>query len=126
MTKEEILAKVQATIAGQGNEVDLGGALPAILEAIVGLIPEGGSGNEPLIVPGTISVSTGMVVVSEEDLQKITDAYNRGTNVIIEIGGDGFTLTVCGFDGRFYFCVFGDGTGQDSPIYKYIITTEIP
>lgn len=41
MTKEEILAKVQATIAGQGNEVDLGGALPVILNAIVELIPEG-------------------------------------------------------------------------------------
>ncbi len=53
MTKEEILAKVQATIAGQGNEVDLGGALPAILSAIVELIPEGG-GSETGMAEGII------------------------------------------------------------------------
>lgn len=41
MTKEEIKAKVAATIAGQGNQVDIAGTLAEILDAIVDNIPEG-------------------------------------------------------------------------------------
>lgn len=39
MTKEGIKALVVAKIAGQGSMVDIGGALPAILDAIIDLIP---------------------------------------------------------------------------------------
>lgn len=38
MTPDEIRAKIQATIAGQGSAVDIGGQLPAILDSIVDLI----------------------------------------------------------------------------------------
>lgn len=41
MTKEEIKALVSAKIAGQGSMVDIGGALPEIINAIVDAIPEG-------------------------------------------------------------------------------------
>lgn len=44
MTKEEIKDLISAKIAGQGNQVDSGGALDAILNAIVDAIPEGGGG----------------------------------------------------------------------------------
>ena len=41
MTKEEIKALISAKITGQGNQVDAGGALDAILNAIVDIIPAG-------------------------------------------------------------------------------------
>lgn len=40
MTKEEMKALVSAKIAGQGNQVDLGNALPELLNAIVDSLPE--------------------------------------------------------------------------------------
>lgn len=36
MTKEQLLALIDAKIAGQGSAVDAGGALPAILSALAG------------------------------------------------------------------------------------------
>ena len=46
MTKEEIRALISAKVAAQGNQVDSGGALSTILDAIVDAIPEGGGGGE--------------------------------------------------------------------------------
>lgn len=43
MTKQEIKDAIVKGIAGQGTNVDGGGYLPKILDAIVDLIPEGGS-----------------------------------------------------------------------------------
>lgn len=43
MTKEELIALVDAKITGQGSAVDAGGALPEILKGLIELIPEGGS-----------------------------------------------------------------------------------
>lgn len=45
MNKEEIKSLISAKIAGQGNQVDAGGALDEILNAIVDAIPESGSGD---------------------------------------------------------------------------------
>lgn len=39
MTKEEIRALIAAKIAGQGSMVDIGGALPAILDALLDVMP---------------------------------------------------------------------------------------
>lgn len=52
MTKEEIKALINAKIAGQGTNVDGGGALATVLNEIIDAIPEGGGGAEPLIVEG--------------------------------------------------------------------------
>lgn len=46
MTKEEMKALVSAKIAGQGNQVDLGNALPTIINAIIDALPGGGGGGE--------------------------------------------------------------------------------
>lgn len=43
MTKQEIKDAIVKGIAGQGTNVDGGGYLPKILDAIVDLIPEGGA-----------------------------------------------------------------------------------
>lgn len=48
MTKQQIKDLVAAKIAGQGNQVDAGGALSSILDAIVDAIPEGGGGLQTL------------------------------------------------------------------------------
>lgn len=40
MTKEEMKALVSTKIAGQGNQVDLGNALPELLNAIIDALPE--------------------------------------------------------------------------------------
>ena len=47
-TKADILALINAKIAGQGSAVDAGGALPAILKGITDLIPESGGGGGSL------------------------------------------------------------------------------
>lgn len=40
MTKQEIKNLIAEKISGQGNQVDLGSALPTILNEIVDLIPD--------------------------------------------------------------------------------------
>lgn len=40
MTKQEIIAEINAKIAGQGTNIDAGSALPGILQGIIDLIPE--------------------------------------------------------------------------------------
>lgn len=40
MTKEEIKALINAKIKGQGSQVDLGGALPTIIEEVLDSIPD--------------------------------------------------------------------------------------
>lgn len=49
MTKQEIKSLISAKIAGQGNQVDSGGALDEILNAIVDTIPEGGGSGAPVL-----------------------------------------------------------------------------
>lgn len=49
MTKDQIKALISAKIAGQGNQVDSGGALDEILNAIVDSIPEGGGSGAPVL-----------------------------------------------------------------------------
>ena len=40
MTKQEIIAEINAKIAGQGTNIDAGSALPGILQGIIDLIPD--------------------------------------------------------------------------------------
>lgn len=49
MTKEEIKTLIAEKISGQGNQVDSGGALDEILNAIVDAIPEGGGSGAPVL-----------------------------------------------------------------------------
>lgn len=55
MNKQEIVALINAAIAGQGSQADISGKLPAILSSIVDLIPEGG--NTPLVVESVMYYS---------------------------------------------------------------------
>lgn len=59
MTKEEIKALIAERIAGQGDQVDIGGALAEVLDEIVDLAGEGGGGS-------------GSVLKMETDLSTLT------------------------------------------------------
>lgn len=86
----------------------------------------GGGGNEPLIVNAIgLDEISGTITVSAEDLSKIADAYTSGRNVLVAIPGDGYKVTVCGFDSAHYYCVFGlGGPANEKPVYKFVITSE--
>lgn len=82
MTKQEIKDAIQKGIAGQGTNVDGGGYLPKILDAIVDLIPEGG-GNEPLIVKGSVADDE-FQATDGTTLQQAADAFLSGRLVILQ------------------------------------------
>lgn len=86
MTKEQIKALIAANIAGQGTQVDLGGALPTILEAIIDAIPEGG--NEPYIVQGATADVSGdfsadVLNVPAQEFARAKEAFLAGRVVLI-------------------------------------------
>lgn len=64
MTKEQIQALIDAKIAGQGSAVDVGGALPAILSAILDLA------TKPALHILTVS-ATGSDLNEEQFISKI-------------------------------------------------------
>lgn len=68
MNKQEIKDLVAAKIAGQGNQVDLGSALPKIIDEVVDLIPEGGGG------PVIVEVQHIFPELTEEERNQILDA----------------------------------------------------
>lgn len=82
MTKEEIKTAIAKGIAGQGTNVDGGGYLPKILDAIVDAIPEGG-GNEPLVVEGTVDVGEFTPNEGEAGLAEAITAFEQGRPVFI-------------------------------------------
>ena len=80
MTKEEIQALINAKIAGQGSAIDIGGALPAILNGILELATQGGGGGSTKHVLSIESVTPGSA-------ESYTDALAR-------IKYDGAALTL--------------------------------
>lgn len=75
MTKQEIKEAIAKGIAGQGTNVDGGGYLPKILEAIVDAIPEGGA--SPIAPEPTIVINW----VSFEDVDETNAADQLGITV---------------------------------------------
>lgn len=69
MTKDEIKTLIAEKISGQGNQVDSGGALDAILNAIVDAIPEGG-GNGALVW----NVERDGVSLTNEEINTLSEA----------------------------------------------------
>jgi len=69
MTKDEIKALISAKVAGQGDQVDAGGALAQILNGIIDAIPE------PVSVPDWVA----HVPVLESVGQITSDEYNKIT-----------------------------------------------
>lgn len=78
MTKDEIKTLIAEKISGQGNQVDAGGALDAILNAIVDAIPEGGGGVSPVQLP----VGTDLTDLTNEQYSQIYNNLLEGCCVI--------------------------------------------
>lgn len=112
MTKQEIKDLVLAKIAGQGTQVDLGGALPSILDAIVDALPEGGASPiapEPAItinVEGlsgaTFEDSAETFGISVEELLSLPNQL-----VIKTVPGGVLTRTTLNEDGGIVYAEFG-------------------
>lgn len=104
MSKEEIKALILAKIAGQGSMVDVGGALPTILDAILDIIPEGGGGIEPYFVQNGIINNTSfldggtpayVITVTEDEYSKAKAAFLAGRPVLV-LGIDSLSYLVVG------------------------------
>lgn len=72
MTQEEILELIQTHIEGQGNQVDSGSVLPAILRGIIGLLPD------PSIL------STGIIEFdpTDEEVEAVVGKYYRADTAV--------------------------------------------
>ena len=85
MSKETILAKIQASLAGQGNQIDISGKLPEILAEILEEIPAPGPAPvEPLIVEVPEEWPLGQTLsVSKEVDQQIVECVKNGGMVTL-------------------------------------------
>lgn len=98
MTKQEIKDLITAKIAGQGNQVDSGGALDAILNAIIDAIPEGGGGSMYIDAALNIHADSAGDYVSEaqalQDLgltaEQLAALFDAGIHTIPESHGQIF------------------------------------
>lgn len=109
MTKQEIKEAIAKGIAGQGTNVDGGGYLPKILEAIVDAIPEGAVAPEPTI----IIADSDFVSVDESEaamtLNITLDELRALPNQSVIGTSDGVTLTRIYYrGGENYSVIFGN------------------
>lgn len=74
MEKDEILALVASKIEGQGNQIDAGSTLPAILRGIIDLIPS--TPVAALMVQSANNTTAGGYQVPELTAEQVTQAYN--------------------------------------------------
>lgn len=73
MDKEQILSLITSKIEGQGNQIDTGNALPAILRGIIELIPEPVA---DLMVQSANNTTVGGYQVPQLTAEQVTQAYN--------------------------------------------------
>lgn len=74
MDAQQIKELIASAIAGQGNQVDTGGKLADILNAIVDMAGQGGGGeNTVLLLPNTYSTDTN--AVASGTFEEIAEAF---------------------------------------------------
>ncbi len=76
MTKEQILALISSKVEGQGNQIDAGSTLPAILRGIMDLIPEVPEPVAALMVQSEGNTTIGGYQVPLLTVEQVTQAYN--------------------------------------------------
>lgn len=76
MTKQEIKDLIAAKVAGQGNQIDAGSTLPAILDGIIDLIPTVPEPVAALMVQSANNTTVGGYQVPELTAVQVTQAYN--------------------------------------------------
>lgn len=81
MSKEEIKALINEKIAGQGNQVDVGNALPTILNEIVDAMGQSGA----VVIEMGYSLGSEDLEWTEAAEQACVEAFNAGNyNVILK------------------------------------------
>lgn len=117
MTKQEIKALVASKIEGQGNQVDLGGVLSAVIGEIVDLLPE----RKPV----TIDLSGFDLTTDTDVTSAIPSGYipQEGDKVIYGVHG---TLAICGYSivGENMKAVYGFGGKLEDVGEKILIFRE--
>lgn len=132
MTREEIIALIDAKIAGQGSAVDVGGALPAILKGLADLAGQGGGGtyigpdmpeSDQMDIRRNLSLYNSMYAQEETSVGYGGQPATGGNDIpesYAKISGDSPEMTGvvgCYVDGTFYepdelnFSVRPDGDG---------------
>lgn len=76
MTKDELKALIAAKIAGQGNQIDAGSTLPAILNGIMDLIPTIPEPETALMIESAGNTTAGSYQVPALTVEQVTQAYN--------------------------------------------------
>ena len=106
MTKQEILALIDAKIAGQGTNIDAGSALPEILSGILGLIPDTKDfevitvSSFPNVENATITEICPAMGISEEQFLKL---FDPGKQIVLfgpgsSVNEAALTKTFCGYN----------------------------
>lgn len=76
MTKEEILELIASKVEGQGNQIDIGNAMPAIMRGIIDLIPAIPEPVAALMVQSANNTTVGGYQVPALTVDQVTQAYN--------------------------------------------------
>lgn len=119
MNKQEIVALINAAIAGQGSQVDISGKLPAILSSIVDLIPEGG--NAPLVVSGEFDTAghSFTPAAGQPSHMDAEVAYRQGRPILLENATGEFSAMVMGIKNGEDFLAFVMDTDLTYIIWSY-------
>ena len=83
MTRDEIIAAIDAKIAGQGNQIDAGSVLPEILKGIISLVETKASKAEVddfEEFDEATSYVAGDIVRHDDKLYKFTDEHTGAWN----------------------------------------------
>ena len=92
MTQEQIKALISEKIAGQGNQVDIAGALPVILGEIVDAIS---ALPAPLIVKGTIGGTKFIPDAGQPSFSEAVAAFLMGATVLVEFRPEASVVGKC-------------------------------
>lgn len=76
MTQGQILALISSKIEGQGNQIDAGSVLPAVLRGIIELIPTIPEPVAALMVQSANDTTVGGYQVPELTAEQVQEAYN--------------------------------------------------
>lgn len=106
-TTEEIKALISEKIAGQGTQVDLGGALPEILNEILNTAMQGGSAMLTIpefpYISGTRAEVAAALQINEQQLQGLVDGKYSSVYVNQSPMGTGFFFVITDYSENRYF-----------------------
>lgn len=129
MTKQEIKEAIAKGIAGQGTNVDGGGYLPKILDAIVDAIPEGASPIAP-----TPAITIRSADFENIGVQEAADQLNLTLDELLDLpkqlvvavqGGYVLTRSHLRQAGESFSVTFGGGEAKGAELFQVSFTLSV-